>query len=143
MWKEATRAVLGYSTYRQEPVRDLAAFPQVSARIPEDINPQDAPQPVQRGRFWNIGRDAQHAWPMRQVYQSLAIPEWLGVAGWPFSQVGKAPPGSVVVASYVGGQNALGTRANIRQPNQIKLGDLSAVQPGPPPLDISYRKLMG
>jgi hypothetical protein len=137
-------------TYRREPTRDRTAFPQVSAPFPVEAMPgqasiQDAPQPVEYTQWWNVGRDAQHAWPVRWLYQAVAIPEWLSVMGWPFSGVGHTKPGSLVTApsqraQYRGTWLSQAGRANIEAPAQTNLGSQATLY-APISGDVNNMKL--
>jgi hypothetical protein len=113
--------------------------------MPGQVSIQDAPQPVPYTQWWNVGRDAEHAWPVRWLYQALAIPDWLGVMGWPFSAAGHTKPGSLVTApaqraQYAGNWLSQVPRTNIVAPAQTNLGNLGSLQ-APVILDINNAKL--
>lgn len=130
---------------RREPTRPMFAFPQESERLPVEAMPdqaslQDAPGPVPYTQWWNVGRDAQHAWPVRWLYQSLAIPDWLGVMGWPFSSVGHTKAGALVTMPR-GQFIPQVQRSNITPGPQTSVGAQSAVR-GPLTTDINNLKLV-
>lgn len=124
--------------HRNEPLRDRAYTPQLSERLPVIERVETAPQPVQDSLFYAVGRDPAHDWGYIWRYQSLAIQDWLSVAGWPFKYP-KVPSALVVGMAPHPGQNPLQARANISMNQQTSYGNLTAVPPQT--YDNRYQKL--
>lgn len=111
--------------YRNEPIHAPATFGMQSVRYTTDVPVEEAPKPVQDTTFYAVGRDVEHTGKRMWRFDSLAIPEWLSVMGWPF-QVAKVPS-ALVVSMPRGTQNPIRERANIVMPKQTSLGDLTAL----------------
>lgn len=116
-----------FITYRNDPVHNKDADPQIFGRYAVNERVEYAPAPVPYTQWWNVGRDSEHAWPHHWLYQSLAPRDWLSVAGWPFSAVGHTQAGSMVTMPAGRFIPQVG-RANIQPPPQSSLGAQSAVQ---------------
>lgn len=110
--------------YRNEPMHAGAAFPMGSERYTVDVPVETAPMPPASTTFYGTGRDPEHTGRRMWRFMSLAIPEWLSVADWPF-KIAKVPS-ALVVSMPRGGQNPLRERTNIISPPQTTLGDLTA-----------------
>lgn len=129
---------------RREPIHPKFAFPQTFERAPVEAMPdqagiQDAPGPIAYTQWWNVGRDAAHAWPTHMLFQSLAIPDWLGVMGWPFSAVGHTKAGSLVTMPQGRFQPQV-QRSVIDMPGQTSVSAQASVR-GPITVDINNLKL--
>lgn len=124
---ELLKKVVGFQpviVHRNEPIHPRAAFDQVSQRAPVNVRVEQAPLPVPYSAYSGVGRDAAHAHPTIWRYQSLAIPEWLSVMGWPFA-FAKAPS-SLAVSMPRGVHNPIRERSNIDAPAQTSLGAMTA-----------------
>lgn len=99
----------------------------MNRRVPVVIQPQGSPPPVPYTSFWGVGKDPGHAWPHKQVAQSLAIADRLAVAA-PFFLVKKVHYDKVVGTPRGAMLPAVG-HINIATPHSSTLGGQTAVTP--------------
>lgn len=129
---------------RREPVRDRRYTPQVSVRVPVNIQPELAPKPVDDTAFAAVGKTFEHAWPHIVRYQALAIADKLAVAQWPF-QFPKAEPGSLVIVPSPHNRRRFARpvveRKNIDMAPQTSAGAIASVSPYTSAIELSYAKL--
>lgn len=127
-------------TYRHEPIHARDADPQTFTQYNVAENVELAPQPVAYTQWWNVGRDAAHAWPRMNLYQFTSPRQWLSVAAWPFTSVGHTPSGALPTSPRGQFIPQLG-RANIAPPAQTNLGAMSSIQPSIV-VDANHAKLI-
>lgn len=103
---------------------------QKNVRIPVAINPETSPGPVPYSSFFGVGRDAQHAWPHRWLYQSLAIEDKLSIRSSEVEgrTLTKKIPSARVIGMNVGRHIPMSEHADIESPNQTTYGALSALK---------------
>lgn len=127
-------------TFRRQPINRTDGDPQTFGQYNVAENVQLAPQPVAYTQFWNVGRDAAHAWPRMNLYQFMSPRDWLSVAAWPFSSVGHTKAGSMVTQPRGQFIPQIG-RANITTPGQTSLGAMTSIN-APIIVDPNHAKLI-
>jgi hypothetical protein len=136
-----TRTPVAFITYRTDPIRNPDHDPQTFGRYPVAVREDMAPAPVAYSQFSHVGRDPAHAFPFQWQYQFVSFRDWLGVAHWPFTDVGHTEAGSLVYMPQGRFNPGNAGRGSIKPLPQTSLGAQSAVQPNLT-VDINHLKLV-
>jgi hypothetical protein len=102
---------------RREPYTGDAFYPQnLNVRVPLDIYPQDAPDPIRTSDFWAEGKPFNHAWAHASRFVSTNIPGILSVDAWTgeVQRIAKYVR-SNIVKTPLGMQHAFVERVNIER----------------------------
>lgn len=130
---------------RNDRPHDRAYTEQESVRLPVVVNPHTSPRPVDYTSFAGVGRDPQHAWPHRWLYQSLALADKLSIRSSEIEgrAMVKKIPSAMVVGMGVGRQLPIRERTNIEMPTQTTYGQLAALRADGTTGALTYAKLGG
>lgn len=122
---------------RREPFTGRLAYPEIIAgRVPLDVYPHAAPDPVRPSDFWGEGKPWGHAWAHRSMWLSTSISQWLSVDAWPAagSRVAKYIRTNLV-STPLGMQHAFVERINIERQPSAPYGSTVELM-GPPTIPI-------
>lgn len=95
----------------------------LNVRLPLDVYPKEAPDPVRDGEFWQEGKPFSHAWAHATLFVSTAISAILSVDAWPADGFRAAKyVRENIVRTPLGVQAAFIERANIERPKTRAYG---------------------
>lgn len=114
---------------RREPNAADAFYPKnANVRVPMDIYPHEAPDPIRDSEFWQEGKPFEHAWAHTVRFVSTSIPGILSVDAW-VAEGGRVAKyiRSNIIRTPLGVQHAFVERLNIDQTPSTPYGSLHAL----------------
>lgn len=118
---------------RREPDVGLEYYPtNQNVRLPVNVYPHDAPDPVRDSDFWAEGKPMQHAWAYASRFISTNIPGILSIDAWPADgfRIAKYIR-SNIVRTPLGSQAAFQERVNIERASSAPYGSLASLNQRP------------
>lgn len=111
---------------RREPRTNEVFYPEnVNERVPLNIYPQQAPDPVRDSDFWAEGKPFSHAWAHRTIFTSTNIAGILSIDAWTgeVQRIAKYVR-SNIVRTPLGVQHAFVERVNIDRAASAPYGSM-------------------
>jgi hypothetical protein len=128
--------------HRRDPYVGETFYSQdANVRVPLDIYPHHAPDPVRDSDFWSQGKPFSHAWAHAQRFISTNIPGILSIDAWTgeVQRIAKYVR-SNVVSTPLGAQHAFVERVNIERAASAPYGSTVAVHD---PANVSLFDIRG